>query len=396
MCLKQTISNVLSEAGYVIEKLFITLSHWLVLQSFYEADWWHFTDPSTIGVSTPGVVVFVFAFFSPAISLVLKPFLEPMMKNGFFAFIVKVLPSILLFCASLTHFASYPWIRTSFLAIGVALSPLLFILALSDYRENFGLMKDVGKAEYNLSSNQLQSFRSRAERTRSVSSNSELQPSDDHSEAILLVAILMSMTIRWYFGTINVFYETWQFSLALFVCIAMSAVSTWVKEAKRKHLTFKFSRRKSSGSISTEFDKNVDLSRDNSNLRKYLCSSQTLNESLTSCSNDVTGNDLNPISDNHQAVRKDLKSCVLYSTSLLLGFAFGTMLVLCIWLFSTPNLLIRWTDGIPEDDGKYILVIFSSAIAWIICQNHMLEITTQLFGSRSFKKQTVTRVGSLF
>jgi len=395
----------------VTEKVLIALSHWLVLTSFYEADWWHFTDPSNTGLSIKAITIILVALFIPTILFQLKRFVFGKKIHFIALFVIKVFLAVLLFLSSLPILLYYPWIRTLMLAVGISFSPFLLITTFSDRSFQKSLRRRFNCIESCLNRKPL---KSEIDRLRIVSMSR-----DSYSEAILLVAVLLSMLIRWSFATINIFYECWQASLVLLITLAsISFVSSFQGRTTRWTMKKSFE----SASTRTQLMTTVDIGKA-PNIKSDLVVDQDsqLDQSslhhrnsmvkLGNFGDDDNGDDVDDddtmSSESHSQTtfdkyfshsnrsRKYSRIALLFLASVVQGFALGMLLVFFLWIFSTPNLLVRWSGRNPETYGTLVIaflavgIIASMCLKGILCAS--IHCSSKNMATRKFKSQQVRK-----
>ena len=380
----------------IIEKLLIALSHWLVLVSFYEADWWHFTDPNSIGISTKAIIILLMSLFVPTGLFFCKHLIT--FKLSFIKqTICKVTPAFLLLSSSLPFFAQLPWVRTGILALGVALSPLCLTVNLSQHSDEHKQNKCCGTQNCfkpTIALKKSNSLTSEAVHLRIDAACHESGLFENHSEAIILVAVLINMTIRWCFGTINIFYEAWQASLALFMCLISFAILSCFQT--RKGLGYSKAR-KSIGSVSAHTD--IVLTTDQEN-KVWRCKSnnnpeksnqhdssskeqESLAERVLSddeASSSPESNERTTFVESFSVTTnssKRVRISLLYIAGATLGLSIGTLLVMYLWVFSSPNLLPRWSGEDPKSHGYLVLLFFGLGTLFSLCHKAILNLAAQ-------------------
>ena len=380
------------EAFEVAEKLLIILSHWLVLTSFYEADWWHFTDPSNTGISMKAIVIILCALFIPTVLFQIKRFVLGKNIHFIILFFLKVCLAILLLLSSLPVFLSSPWVRTGVLALGVGLSPILLTIVLSyrSWPKSWSKKGCLSSRETCLSFEQSNSLELETDKSQFLKDKSKSR--DSHSEAMLLVAVLLSMLLRWSFATINIFYESWQASFVLLICLAFFAFLSTFQTRKRFNNRF----RKSYGSASTHTeivmsadvdhtpssklhtmveDGKVFQNRSSVDHRNSLVKLTSLPEDDDTSRSDSPLPFEKPVSDRN-CFPYSLRVVLLFLAGAVQGFALGMLLVFSLWMFSTPNLLVRWSGENPSTHGPLVIVFFTVGIIFSICAKNLLDASS--------------------
>ena len=384
------VTNFCCEADGV----FIVLSHWILLTSFLEANWWHFTDPNNLGISFSASIIFLSATFLPSMFIGLSQAYS-LKLSVLKRVAIKLTPSILLFLSSLPIFSTLPWTRTGILATGVAVSPLFFIVSFSDtftngrdskkiYRfevDNGRSIKKVAEAKNSHVSIQevKQVFISKSGSARNAHAKV------GHSETIILVSLLINLFIRWSFGTINIFYENWKASLALCLLVTVVAVITcniktqleWRKNAN-DDLNYDEAV-KDDLIIDYEKKQNIALRQ---NQTDFKSSEVGLQSEFVSNINLLKAGD-----KRFQYVSAYVQGCVQ-------GFTFGTLLIIFVWSFNTPNLLARWSNLNPDNYGIFFIFIFGcgilvSTVKCKISQSSFLQL-------KSKEKRKFNQVCTLF
>ena len=400
----------------VTEKVLIILSHWIVLTSFYEADWWHFSDPSTTGISLKATVIIVLAVFLPTLLFRTKQYLFRKPIHFIVIVFFKLLLSIFLFLTSLPAFARFPWIRTGVLAVGLGVSPLLLTIILPAS----GLLLP----RYMLDHCNVNCMESCSSSTCKQSNwlcsdnfhlktvpNRKWSSRDCYSEIMLLVAVLLSMVIRWAFATVNVFYETWQASLVLLICLAsFSFLSSYLYKNSNFNVYSNDRKSINSASAHTEIVATSEIDDKLSSSKSANFNKQEPHQDLLSTHRHHSLVKLTGLSDDadnlssestlpstfdksfsdDNGLLKPLGLPILLVGGIIHSFALGTLIAIFLWLFSTPNMLVRWSGESPESHGMLVIVFFAVGIILSLSIKGILDTSYHRSSKTHFKNEQVS------
>ena len=331
---------------------------WLVLISFYEADFWHFTDPSTSGLSITGSIVLFVAFCITPFFLCWKK-LRLLKLHVVLLFLLKILPGLLLLISSLPQLNSSPWGRTGLLAFGVALLPFMVSWILSRSNDDLPAASDAAK-NHEPSANFKNVIEPESleknDSTPTISSESR----DSFIDVIILAAIQINITIRYSTASINVFYEDWRYSCALFVfgflLAALKSALLHVYKIPRKDQCLP---KPNSPSPLTPKNNAMFDNRSNMTAQTNLSdngSPSIKHEATTYTDSENTLNKSECSSESPQKVLSWPSALIVGVSGGIHGVNIGSLVVLFVWLFSSPHILCRWSGLDPYYNGVFVVL----------------------------------------
>ena len=338
-----------------LDSVGVALSAWLVIISFFEADFWHFTDPSTSGFSVSGAMALVFSIVVTPIIFAWRRFRTLRIPSEV-KLILKIIPSLFLMISSLPQLNVHPFARTGLLGFGMAMLPFIFFWIL--HEPPFDLPVHEKSLPVSICLNKV--CLSDSTSNTFVSDSREVKPGtsfDSYFDVKLSVAILAAMSIRHCTGSINVFYENWAYSVGLFLFAVAIAFLSYFKV---KNLccckALKFQKPVASLGNHAASDNRRDMSVEMHSSGMTVQDNQngigiSKNSLHTGNSSDTTLDKQSFKSRNQTFV-----AIVIGLSGSFQGITFGYLIVIFAWLFGTPSLLCRWSGLDPYPNGVYILL----------------------------------------
>ena len=368
---KTAICSFVFELFDAAEKLVVIWSNWLVLLSFFEADWWHFTDPRTSGISITAIVIL---FCSVCLTPMLLCSKRVRLYKLHSAVIIslKIAPSCLLLLSSSPALRSNAWIRTCLLGIGVALIPLVLnriisktSLTISKKELDNDIPNTIAVDSYHLSKKSSLKNGSFIARTKRLMDQTQFIFRDKYVEIPILTAILFNMSVRYCSGTLNIFYENWLSSLSLSIILLFLVALNFLFRRKRSRDGVGPRQRTVSVAAKPEdldlIDHANGTEQQNANGSFY---SDKVADKISN--NEFTDRKIvekmTAVEDKHHLFTGLPFSIVVSICGCIHGFTVGILLVLFIWFFSTPMLLVRWSGHTYYRDGIFILLAFAIGI----------------------------------
>ena len=336
----------------VFDSVAVAFSSWMTLISFYEADFWHFTDPNTTGLSVAGAIVLILSFCVTPLFLASKS-LRLVKINVIIVFLLKILPSLLLMISSLPQLAQSPWLRTGLLAFGVAMLPFVVSLILTRSTNCLSAgpkLRSLSPKVNNIPPTQVQTNRNDENPTKLT------QSFDNFVDAIVLTAVLVGMSIRYCTVTINIFYEDWRYSCALFVFVF---VLTVLKSALEYVEQKKFYQSMASTTIHQENDVVDNRSSCTAQISfedKTRSKQETPRVSQSNSNNSRKNSDSSGSPPNKQTVFSWSFVLTVNISGCVHGVTTGLLVLLFVWFFSTPNFFCRLSDKEPYNNGVFVVL----------------------------------------
>ena len=358
------VKRVIFELISALDVIALAFTCWLVLISFYEANFWHFTDPSTLGISIPGSIVFLAA-------LSITPFFLSSIKirllklHVVLLFLLKIVPGLLLLISSLPQLNSSPWARTCLLAFGVALLPFILSWILS--RSNDDLPSASNRKPSANFKNVIEP--KSIERYESVPMISS-EPRDNFIDVIILAAIQINITIRYSTASINVFYEEWQYSFALFafdfLLSALKSVLLHICKIPRKDQCLS----KPNAPYPMTPVNNVEFDNPSNLIAQINLidndSPSITHKTVKNTDSKTTLNKSECSSESPQKVLSWPSALTICVSGGINGINIGSLVLLFVWLFSSPQLLCRWSRVNPYPNAVLVVLGFLFGIFAIL------------------------------
>ncbi|CAK8673768.1 unnamed protein product [Clavelina lepadiformis] len=390
--------SVLSEFCNAVGKILIILTSWTILSSFIEANWWHFTDPANTGINIPAAAGLLITFLLPPFLLFSKAVREVQLPPAP-ALVFTMFSPFILFLASLPWLTTSPAARTGLLAVGVFIMPLVVCWLLLTQPESCMIRRSTNCCCCYASSEPLDFGNNKTRSLGSAAylqadSNNDLMNSErvsfSHPGVEFLIAVSLSMTIRWCASTVNLLYETWEASLVLLLCVFSYAVIRFAMELTKKKYLESSASRKSTASTVVSVDCSPEpclvVNEVNVTVISHQDETQTLDLQHSLDSVNPSPPLLMHDSRNEESIIRqspnDIKSTptpitsrkatpllistkqyvVLWFCGIIHGLSIGTLLALFLWVFSTPVLLCRWSGVSPNPFVALILVFYAVGV----------------------------------
>lgn len=376
---------VIVQFAGAIELTLIILSIWVLLGSFEEANWWHFLDPMTTGISFRAIYLLLASVLLPPILLGFK-LIRCYKLPWYFLLFAKLIPSILLCVVAHPGLRNDAWKRSVLLGSGVGLIPLFVAWILTEIPNGFTVsMPNTLRLDEKPSTSKTESnIETHLSEYQSTSNENfkTFQTNDFILDAACLVAILLNMSVRFCTGSVNVFAESSLFSfMLLLVTGAFLVINTTYKMDK---LTLKVNEQTTPGDEKATPDDEQATSDDE----------QATPDGEQANPDDEQISQLNDVehADQYLEKKKEKKGYNILEKSLekkaskrfrlfnadqdesvfvfscIQGFTVGLMAVMFLMFLSTPYILQTWTKKRLNETayGSLILLAFTSGIIFTL------------------------------
>ncbi|XP_039259002.2 uncharacterized protein LOC120335541 [Styela clava] len=382
-----------------IGKVAIFTSQWSTIQAFIQATMWHNTEPKTLGVSywatalllislcVPGLIYFLFSLIFSTSKILSQ-------RNGLLkkliCCLVRVSPATMLTISSSPCLDEYADIRTCVLSCGVISMSVYVIIIAWKQQENF-VTEDILIPNSNYSPVEKEmGCMIICKRTRGLLKNLLTTSNIGNS---VIIAVFLSMSVRWCYGSINIFYEDWKASSVMLICVILYSISVFVLEVTggmEKLISFKTidnSSKECNGNHDNYLKAQVQLYKANANgsdqLDKFSISTKLqydekypeahddLLKDTTLCQNPNDHQIPSPIKDNaivasvpdhnvHNAnISVAAQQCYAFFYAIILATAIGSLSSLSLWILSSPDVLCLWGEIPTYLSGNLILASFA-------------------------------------
>jgi len=402
----KTCKSAILAAHEVLYNTVLWLSLAQVVTAFVEADMWLFTEPSQTSFSLLGALTFIASLWLTP-NLVFCSRIRAFTPRGSVKFVLTILEPSVLFVVSLPILNGGARIRTMILACGVAASPLVAMWLLCNsscsslkFRKcNLDVrnkLKLFCKRRFHACK---QNGSTKHEGAKETNSGQRCDVLESKSAASLemLLSIVVTMTIRWHYGSVNVFYETWQAPAVVLILTAALAMPVYLYEvcACDAPGLVSYTLRNGNGSTDQRSLNSFDscFSNDNDPYKLHENCETGLNETVHTV---VDGNSIErlrrdsvveQLPDGHCKVTLqesgnraktatgpptlDVENLttgqnrVLWLCALADGLGKGALFGIAMWLYSSPAVLCRWSGKSPYNFGAFILLSFFGGTAFV-------------------------------
>jgi len=377
------VKSVLFQLISLFDIVAVAFTGWMVLISFFEANFWHFTDPAVLGVSVRALVLLFLAFVVTPVFLSWKK-LRLLKLNSVLLFLLKVLLALPLLISSLIPLHTIPWARTGLLTFGVALLPFVVSWILSRSSECSTSPKSPSfdtavKADQHPERNEAKYL-------------SAKESFDSYIDIIILTAILFSMSIRYNTATINVFYEDWRFSCSLFVFVSLLALLNSIliyvqnKTENKAKPTALSSTIAPNGQVLPDHSSSSCMTNETILSDSGKSTASLKHEKTTYMNGESAPNKSKISSKSNPHILNWSSSATVILSGCVHGITIGGLVVFFVWIFSTPHLLCRWSGLEPYYNGVFVVLGLMLGIFFTL----LVRPETLCFATNKEQKETLS------
>lgn len=406
MCLSVTcIYDVVASIG----KTSLHLSQWCVLQAFIHATMWHNTEPSTLGICYWASVVLLCCLCGPGVVYVIcstsfntskcLPRLRTEIIEAIYHFVLRMTPILTLVISALPIMDEVPQVRTLTLGLGMV-AIACYVIAIgwkiektSQHNDNFTEVN--GNIPNEESRRRKISQISSSKCSKNVFKYRTKTHQTDLTRIVgteVIISILACMGIRWCATSVNIFAENIISSSVLAVVVLLYSVFVAVfkpfsyprnRERKPDHtlnttkeselfsgINLHENHKQVSPTPSSKNDTIISIEskyatmpstcEDDSLLPNNIVrKANTLQPECTSSlfSEETPSN--SPFYNRKPTAKTWSRTIFTWLYALFLGSSVGSICAMCLWMFTSPALLCRWSELDLDIHGACLTAAFA-------------------------------------